>query len=67
MKKTLIAPLITAIVFLLIGASLVYFFISLNRMDKRVKIVQQSVIDSSTKVGAVVNFLNASTNAQNNR
>ncbi len=64
MKKSFVGPLITSIVVLLVAAMFVYFYISLNRMDKKITAVQQSVVDDSAKLTAIVNFFNSATNAQ---
>ena len=67
MKKSLVGPLITIIVVLLLAASFVYFYVSLNRMDKKITAVQQSIVDDSSKLTAIVNFFNSATNAQTNK
>jgi hypothetical protein len=64
MKKTFVGPLITIIVLILLAAMFIYFFISLNRMDKKITAVQQNIIDDSAKINAIVNFFNSATNAQ---
>jgi len=64
MKKSFVGPLITTIIVLLVAAMFVYFYISLNRMDKKITAVQQSVVDDSAKLTAIVNFFNSATNAQ---
>lgn len=64
MKKSFVGPLITSIIVLLIAAMFVYFYISLNRMDKKIMAVQQSVVDDSAKLTAIVNFFNTAANAQ---
>ncbi len=63
MKKSFVGPLLASIVILLIAAMFVYFYISLNRMDKQLTAVQQSVVDDSTKLTAIVNFFNTAANA----
>lgn len=64
MKKTFVGPLITIIVLVLLAAMFIYFYISLNRMDKKITAVQQNIIDDSAKINAIVNFFNSATNAQ---
>ena len=64
MKKSFITPLITVIVLLILAAMFVYFYISLNRLDQKINAVQQSVVDDSAKLGAIVNFFNSAQNAQ---
>lgn len=67
MKKTLIGPLLTVIGLALIGAMLVYFYISVNRLEKKLMTVQTSIVDNSNKITSVVNFLNSNINAQTNK
>ncbi len=66
MKKKLTGPIITIIVLLLLGAMFVYFYISLNRVDKKLTTIQTSTITTSRKIGGIVNFINSKvqTNAQ---
>lgn len=63
MKKSLIVPIIGGIAALLIAAMFVYFYISLNRMDKQIIAIQQSAVDDSAKITAIVNFINSAQNA----
>jgi len=64
MKKTFVGPLITIIVLILLAAMFIYFYISLNRMDKKITAVQQGIMSDSAKLGAIVNFFNSTSNAQ---
>lgn len=67
MKKPSIAPLVTIIALVVVIASFVYFFVSLNRMEKKIMAVQTSIVDNSAKLSAIVNFINSATNAQTNK
>jgi flagellar basal body-associated protein FliL len=67
MKKSIVGPLITTIVLVLVAAMFVFFFVSLNRMDKKLIAVQQTIVDDSAKITAIVNFFNSATNAQANK
>jgi len=67
MKKSLIGPLLTVIALVLIGAMFVYFYVSLNRLDKKIMAVQTTTIEDSNKITAIVNFFNANVNAQTNK
>lgn len=67
MKKSIVGPLITTIVLVLVAAMFVFFFVSLNRMDKKLIAVQQTIVDDSAKITAIVNFFNSATNAQTNK
>lgn len=64
MKKSLVGPLVTGIVLVLVAALFVFVFITLNRMDKKIITVQQGIVDNSSKLTSVVNFLNSASNAQ---
>ncbi len=65
MKKSMIGPLLTIIALVIVAAMFIYFFIQLNRLDKKL-IAQQTVIATdSGKISAIVNFFNANTNASN--
>lgn len=63
MKKSLVGPIIGTIVAILIAALFIYFYISLNRMEKQIISAQQSVVDDSNKIAAIVNFFNSAQNA----
>ena len=67
MKKTLINSLLVGLVVLIVAALFVYFYISLNRMDKRLIAVQTAISQDSTKITAIVNFFNSNLNAQTNQ
>ncbi len=61
----MIGPLLTIIALVIVAAMFIYFFIQLNRLDKKL-IAQQTVIATdSGKISAIVNFFNANTNASN--
>jgi uncharacterized membrane protein YciS (DUF1049 family) len=62
MKKSLFGPIVGVIIGLLVIAMFVYVHISLNRMDKKIIEVQQTVVEDSAKISAVVNFFNSSQN-----
>lgn len=67
MKKTLVGPLLTVLVLLLLGGMFLYFFITLNRFDKRIIAVRTATAEDAGKIAAVVNFFNANANAQTNK
>jgi len=67
MKKTLIGPIFSVIALLLVSALFVYFFISLNRMDKKISEIQAAAVTDSGKLSAIVNFFNTNSNAQANK
>lgn len=67
MKKTMIGPALAVIGVLLVGAMFVYFYISLNRLDKQLIAVQAATMEDSNKISAIVNFFNSNLNAQANQ
>ncbi len=67
MKKTLIRPILTVLVLVLVGAMFVYFYVSLNRLEKKFLAVQTVVVEDSNKITSIVNFFNANINAQTNK
>lgn len=67
MKKSFIGPLVTIIILVLLGAMFVYYYISINRLDKKIMTLQQGIADNSNKTAAIVNFFNSNLNAQTNK
>ena len=67
MKKTIIGPLLTIIALVVIGAMFTYFYIQLNRLDKKIIAEQTTISTDSSKITAIVNFFNANTNTQTNQ
>ncbi len=67
MKKTMIGPLLTVIGLILIGALFAYFYISINRLEKKVMAIQAATVEDSGKISAIVNFFNANLNAQTDK
>ncbi len=67
MKKTLIGPILTVIVLLLIGGMFVYFYMSLNRLEKQLTAINTAISEDSGKITAIVNFFNSNANAQTNK
>ena len=67
MKKTLIGPLLTVIALVLVGALFVYFYLQLNRLDQKMIAAQTTISTDSTKITAIVNFINSNLNAQTNK
>lgn len=67
MKKSLIGPILTcsALVFLL--GIFIYFYISLNRIEKKAIDLRNATVTDSGKITAIVNFLNSNVNAQTNK
>jgi len=66
MKNQMLTKLI-AIIFLVVLAGLfTYFYVTLNRVDKKLNEMQAVILQDSEKVSGIVNFFNANLNAQNN-
>jgi hypothetical protein len=63
MKKISVGPLLTVIVMVLLVAMFVYFFLQLNRLDKKITAVSTTVAQDSGQISAIVNFFNANANA----
>jgi hypothetical protein len=66
MKKSLFGPILAGLAVLLIAAAFVFFYVTLNRMDQKITTLQTTIVNDSTKVTAIVNFLNSSTNTNAN-
>lgn len=67
MRKTLVGPLLTVIAVLLVTAMFVYFYISVNRLEKKAIEIQSAAVTDSGKLSAVINFFNSNLNAQANQ
>lgn len=58
---------LVAIIFLVVLAGLfTYFYVTLNRVDKKLDEIQTVILQDSEKVSGIVNFFNANLNAENN-
>jgi len=64
MKKTTVGPLLTIIVMVLLVGMFVYFFLQLNRLDKKLTAANTTISEDSGKISAIVNFFNSNLNAQ---
>jgi hypothetical protein len=65
MKKNMLGTLATIIFLLVVAGLLTYFYVSLNRMDKKLAELQTTIAQDSAKITSIVNFFNANINAQN--
>ena len=59
MKKTLMGPILTLIVLILVGALFIYFYISLNRLESRVMETQTMIAENSGTIQGLINFINS--------
>jgi len=64
MKKTFIGPILGVLGAAIIAAIFIYFYVSLNRMDKSIMSLQNAIISNSNKTAEIVNFFNSNLNAQ---
>jgi beta-lactamase regulating signal transducer with metallopeptidase domain len=64
MNNNIFNKLAAIILLVLIAGLLVFFYVSLNRMDKKLTDLQTNVVDNSNSINEVVNFFNANINAQ---
>ncbi len=65
MKKNMLGNLAAIILILVFAGLLTYFYVSLNRMDKKMMELQTTIGQDSAKITSIVNFFNANINAQN--
>jgi hypothetical protein len=65
MKKNMLGNLAAIILILVFAGLLTYFYVSLNRMDKKMTELQTTIGQDSAKITSIVNFFNANLNAQN--
>ena len=65
MKKNMLGTLATIIFLLVVAGLLTYFYVSLNRTDKKLAELQTTIAQDSAKITSIVNFFNANINAQN--
>lgn len=63
-KKNSNQSIIAIVALVLLAAVLVYFYISVNRLEALALDVQGRNIENSNLISAVVNFLNSSLNVQ---
>ncbi|HPY08916.1 MAG: hypothetical protein ACOX0H_02750 [Patescibacteria group bacterium] len=66
MKKPMLCKLVVIIFLLILGGLFTYFYVTLNRVDKKLNEIQAVVLQDSEKVSGIINFFNANINAQNN-
>ena len=66
MKKSIIGPLLTIIAVVILAAMFIYFYIQLNRLDKKIMAEQTVISSDSGKITAIVNFFNTNTNTNTN-
>lgn len=63
MKKKLLGPILTGVALLLLAGMFVYFFMSLNKIDKKTQEIAEIVSQNSGQSSAIINYLNTNLNA----
>jgi hypothetical protein len=64
MQKTTLGTIATIIFVVILAGLFTYFYVSLNRMDKKMVALQTVIAEDSAKITSIVNFFNANVNAQ---
>lgn len=64
MRRTSSAPILIGAALLILIAIFGYFGFQLYRQDKKIETIKTATIDDGNKITSVVNFINASLNAQ---
>lgn len=64
MQKNMLGKLATIILLIVMAGMFVYFYITLNRVDKKLGELQNNITQDSAKITSIVNFFNANLNAQ---
>ncbi len=64
MRRTSSTPILIGAALLILIAIFGYFGYQLYRQDKKIESIKTAVIDDGNKITSVVNFINASVNAQ---
>ncbi len=65
MQKTMLGKLVAVIILVMMIGLFIYFYITLNRVDNKLTAMQNSSLENSSKISAIVNFFNTNLNAQN--
>lgn len=60
----MLGTLATIIFLVILAGMFTFFYVSLNRMDKKMTALQTVIADDSAKITSIVNFFNANVNAQ---
>ncbi len=63
----MLGTLATIIFLLILAAMFTYFYISLNRANKKMTELQTTISQDSAKITSIVNFFNANVNANTNK
>lgn len=64
MRRTSSGPILIGVALVILIAIFGYFAYQLSQQDKKLANIQNAVIDDGAKIEGIVNFINASVNAQ---
>lgn len=67
MQKNMLGQLATIIIMVIMAGLFVYFYITLNRVDKKLTEMETNVAQDSAKISSIVNFFNTNLNANANQ
>ncbi len=67
MQKNMLGKLATIIFMVIMAGLFVYFYITLNRVDKKLDDMQTNLTQDGAKISEIVNFFNANLNANANQ
>ncbi len=67
MQKNMLGKLATIILMIIMAGLFVYFYITLNRVDKKLSEMETNVTQDAAKISSIVNFFNANLNANTNQ
>lgn len=67
MKNTMLGKVVSVIILVVLAGMLIYFYVTLNRMDKKMSELQTTTVENSNSISEVVNFFNTNINAQGNQ
>lgn len=67
MQKNMLGKLATIILMVILAGLFVYFYITLNRVDKKLNEMQTNLTQDAAKISSIVNFFNTNLNANANQ
>lgn len=67
MQKNMLGKLATIIFMIILAGIFVYFYITLNRVDKKLNEMQTNLTQDAAKISSIVNFFNTNLNANANQ
>jgi len=67
MKKEFVGPLVTVIILIVLSAFVVYSYVLINRVGKKMNEIQVTAANDASRIDGIVNLINSNLNAQNNK